>query len=93
MNLGERIKKAREDKKLTVSHVARKIGVSQSTYRDWEYGREIKGEPYIKIAEALGVSLTYVLGVSKTETEDTIKEIGELIEKLQNHVNILRSKL
>ncbi len=93
MNLGERIKKAREDKKLTVSHVARKIGVSQSTYRDWEYGREIKGEPYIKIAEALGVSLTYVLGVRKTATEDTIKEIGELIEKLQNHVNILRSNL
>lgn len=33
------------------------IGVPETTYREWEYGREIRGEPYSKIAKAFDVSL------------------------------------
>jgi len=38
--------------------VAERAGISASTYRYWEYGKKIKGEPYIELALALNVSLT-----------------------------------
>ncbi len=48
--LGGRLKKLRIDKGLFVVEFAGKILVSSRTYREWEYGRKRKGEPYIKIA-------------------------------------------
>jgi transcriptional regulator with XRE-family HTH domain len=53
--------------KMTLNEVAKRVGVPVTTYRDWEYGREIKGEPYLRLSEAFGVSLTELLGGDLTQ--------------------------
>ena len=47
---------------------ARHIGVPESTYREWEYGRKIRGEPYLQIAKAFGVSLDELLGDGRNDS-------------------------
>ncbi len=42
--------------------MAEELGVSLSTYRAWEYGRKIMGEPYLKIASILGIGLNELFG-------------------------------
>lgn len=59
--LGQRLKVFRTKKTLSAREVAFQVGVSVSTYRDWENGRAIKGEPYTKLAEILGVHVLEVL--------------------------------
>lgn len=86
MTLGSRLKELREKRNLTVSHVAKAVAVSPSTYRDWEYGRVIKGEPYIKLAEIFEVSLTYLMTGKKLEIEEHLAEIS-------NHVKLIKSFL
>jgi transcriptional regulator with XRE-family HTH domain len=46
---------------LSVRDVADELGIPVSTYRDWEYGKLIRGEPYVKIAELFEVSLDELL--------------------------------
>lgn len=59
--LGDRLKTFRKNKNLSAREVASQVGVSVSTYRDWENGRSINGEPYSKLADALGVHVLEVL--------------------------------
>ena len=60
-DLYHRLKKYREAKGLKVREVAAFVGVSVSTYRDWEYGRSIKGESYQRLADIYEVSLHQLL--------------------------------
>ena len=88
-NLCHRLKKYREAKGLKVRDVAAFVGVSVSTYRDWEYGRSIKGEPYQKLAEIYGVSLHQLL----TGKPASPKLIFEKIEKLESDLRHLKKEL
>lgn len=69
------------------SEIAKKIGVSESTYRDWENGRRIQGEPYIKIAEALEMNILDLLEVQRANHHINLK--SEL-EKIENSVRNIR---
>ena len=60
--ISELLKKCREEKGLTIKECADQVGVSSSTYRDWEYGRAISGEPYVKIAHLFGITLSELFG-------------------------------
>lgn len=63
MTLGERIKKAREAKGLTLKDVAFKVGVKEPTIQRYESG-EIKNPPHqklLKLAKALGVDINYLM--------------------------------
>lgn len=62
--LGIRIKRLRLKQNLSAEEAARQIGVSSSTYRDWESGRPIKGEPYLRICTVLKCSLLDLFGLS-----------------------------
>lgn len=57
-SFGQRLKKLRLRAAFSQKQVAERAGVSASTYRDWEYGKKIKGEPYADLASALNVSIT-----------------------------------
>ena len=46
--LGERLRDARKDKKLTQEEVAEKIGVTTTTIQNWEKGKYIPKEKYLK---------------------------------------------
>lgn len=77
MKLSIRLKELRMKNKLSVSEVAEFVGVSSSTYREWEYGRSISGEPYMKIAEIFNVSLKFLL------TGEDDRGISDQIQKLE----------
>ena len=56
MSFSRCLKQFRESANLSQREVARRIGVNESTYRQWEYGTTISGEPYPKFAEAFGIT-------------------------------------
>ncbi len=70
-----RLRKLRIAKGIKVKEMALQLGVSISTYRDWEYGRAIKGEPYAKMAEILSVSLVELLIGHKTVPDQLMEEV------------------
>ena len=78
MSLGQRLKKLRTEHQLSQKQVAERIGVSPSTYRDWEQGKSISGEPYNRIAELFQVSLNYLMYEQSSTTTDSLIENLEL---------------
>lgn len=61
--IGKTIKKLREQKSLSQTQVAEKIGVTQRTYSDYERDKtEPKLETLIKLAELYETSTDYLLG-------------------------------
>lgn len=74
----ERLRLYRKKCGFSVAEVAKKLNVSASTYRDWEYGRQIKGEPYMKLAEIYGVSLMELLAGRNTDKDQIFKDLDEI---------------
>ena len=69
-SLAERIRRLRIENGLTIREVAEAIQVPITTYRDWEYGKAIRGEPYSKLASVFNVSLEeLLLGEEKANPE------------------------
>ena len=60
-----------------------------STYREWEYGRSIRGEFYVLLAQALGVSLHELL----TGQGHKFTELVADLEEIENALSKFRSKL
>jgi transcriptional regulator with XRE-family HTH domain len=87
--LGDRLRRLRLDRGLAIEEVARQLNVSSSTYREWENGRAIQGEPYVKMRDLFQVSLEELLTGSKG---DSTKALSELVA-IEKHVTALRSEL
>lgn len=63
MSMGQRIRKAREEARLTQTDLAEAAGSKQSNVFRWETGRaEPRAETLLKIAEATGVTINYLMG-------------------------------
>jgi transcriptional regulator with XRE-family HTH domain len=60
--VGTRLKQFRAERNLTMREVATAIGVPLTTYREWEYGRAIRGEFLIKLAKFFGISAEDLFG-------------------------------
>ena len=88
--LSERLRRFREDKGLSIKATAQAIGVSVSTYRDWEYGRAILGEPYEQITKVFGVSVSSLLLGTMRGSEKRIR--GEIAE-MRLHLSNLEEEL
>ncbi len=88
-NFSERLKKFRLRAKLSQRQAAKKIGVPESTYREWEYGSEIRGEPYPQIASAFGVTLHELFGLN----DDLGKTAEEKVDKIISDLQSLKSRL
>lgn len=78
MNISNRMKAIRQQQGLTAKDVALRADIPLSTYRDWERGVEIKGEPYVKIAHALNVSLYELLTGEKANVLKVYAEIEKI---------------
>ena len=87
------MRKRRNKIGLTIAACAKEVGVSQSTYREWEYGRSISGEPYVKIATLLGISLSELLGSDKTEQINRIEKVEEKIGEVLRQIKTIKSNL
>ena len=78
--IGHRMKKLRAAKRITVKDAAALIGVPLTTYREWENGRAIQGEPYLKIAEVLGVGLLELMTGEIPEPLELIQQCEKINE-------------
>ena len=85
-SLANRLKAQRNHLGLSVAEVARRVNVAPSTYRDWEYGRSIKGEPYLKLAGVFGVSLSELLvgeAAKPVEVKLKLEEIERILKEIK----------
>jgi transcriptional regulator with XRE-family HTH domain len=82
--MSKKLRRLREERKLSQKQVSEHISVPVSTYRDWEYGREISGEPYTKLAEIFGVGLHEILGL---ESSKNSQDLLESIKSLKQAIN------
>lgn len=85
-SMGQRLRRLRKDEELTAVTVARRLGISVATYRRWESGAAIPGEPYVALAKILGVSLNELFGVtiSKPAILAGIEEIEKILERMKH---------
>ena len=89
MNVGEKIKNAREDMDLSQADVAREIPMSQSGYSKIERGAQ---EPNLnqlrRICEILNIDPSYLLSLNVTDTKEKdlkfAKTVKELYKKIYN---------
>lgn len=91
-SFGQRLKKLRLKAGLSQKQVADRAGISASTYRDWEYGKKIKGEPYIELALALNVTMTELFTDKKfvtSKVHQELQEIERLVESIRKTVAAL----
>ena len=82
----ERLIKTRKEKGMTQAELAKRLGVSRSTVAMWETdGSQPDNEMLIKIANALGVSIDYLLG-RETPSDDRFEgmDAQEILEFLAN---------
>ena len=89
MNVGEKIKNAREDMDLSQADVAREIPMSQSGYSKIERGAQ---EPNLnqlrRICEILNIDPAYLLSLNVTDTKEKdlkfAKAMKEIYKKIYN---------
>ena len=64
--IAERLKLLRKEKKLTQTELGEKVGIKQSSYSDWETGKnEPSLEKLIVLADFFEVSLDWLVGRDK----------------------------
>lgn len=79
----QRLKRLRNENKLTVKEMSARIGVPESSYREWEYGRAITGgEHYIQIAKVLGLSVYELLTGNRPPGRGMVLEEAKAIREL-----------
>jgi len=83
--LGEAIKKARNEKKLTQAALAELIGVSTNHVQNLENGRKKPSyESFISLIDALDISIDALL----TDPDDRALELRNMINNGLNHCSI-----
>lgn len=94
MLFGERLQKARKERKVSQDEMAKMLGVHAPIIGRYERG-EVKPsiEVAAKIAEALGVSLDYLTGLSDQLLDKSmisrIVEMQQLSEDDKNHLFVM----
>jgi transcriptional regulator with XRE-family HTH domain len=91
MTFGERLTTVRKRKGLNQADIGKKIGINGDAYGRYERG-EVRPtiEMAVKIADALEVSLDYLLGKTDAELDNAtlkrIQDVTRLPEKEKEHV-------
>lgn len=73
MTTGDRIKAKRLERGYTLEELGERVGVGKSTVRKWESGMiaNMRQDKIAKLAEALGVSINFILGLNDSAPERT----------------------
>lgn len=84
MNTGDKIKKLRLERNMTLEELGNRVGVGKSTIRKWETGfiSNMRRDKIALVAEALGVSPLYFIDES-AEPDIEENDIWELRERLR----------
>ena len=91
--VGQRLKRLRVEREYSLNHCARKIDVSPSTYAGWEEGRTIQGEPYVKLAMLLDVSLSYILTGQSNDLCEHLEQVQRSAEQLVAQIKYSKALL
>lgn len=93
--LGKRIAKLRNQRGLTQTQLAHRIGMSHSTIASWETGtRDPHSTMIVKLGDFFDVSVDYLLGRSLSAiVEDRLTELGISIEDLAVRTKIPLARL
>lgn len=86
---GSRLKRLRQEKQLSTKQMSLMTGIPISTYREWEAGRQVLGQPYVKLAQALEVNVYELLTGERMDRF----EGHELIEKIEKDLSRLKQIL
>ena len=71
MAFAERLKELRKQAHLTQVELAKRLGIGQSSYADWERGKKKPTqENLVKIAQILNVSIDYLVGNSEEKSDE-----------------------
>ena len=71
MAFAERLKELRKQAHLTQVELAKRLGIGQSSYADWERGKKKPTqENLVKIAQILDVSIDYLVGNSEEKSDE-----------------------
>lgn len=95
MTTGQRIRAARKAANMTQAELAQKLGIPFQSISQWERDiRNPKKETLIRIADALGVSISDLCDFSLQAERDKIKEeISEITSKLNTATEEERNEL
>lgn len=85
---GKRLTLFRKRKGYSVRKMAELANVNEVTYRQWEYGAEIRGEPYPDLARAYGITLDELFGTYLLENS-----AEEEVDKIISALHSLKSKI
>lgn len=83
MTPGDRIKERRLALGLTLEELGKKVGVGKSTVRKWETGyiANMRRDKIAKLADALGVSPLYIMGIEETDEPDVVDFLQHFSER------------
>ena len=71
MAFAERLKELRKQAHLTQVELAKRLGIGQSSYADWERGKKKPTQDnLVKIAQVLNVSIDYLVGNSEEKSDE-----------------------
>lgn len=79
-----RLKRYRQQRGLTIQEVSSRTGIPASTYKEWENGRQIRGEPYLLLAEVYQVSIQELITGQKNKSTSLLARFDALEAELQN---------
>lgn len=81
--LNKRLSRLRQQKGLTAKEMARLIDVAETTYRDWESGKNAKSlMPFERISRVLAVSVTELITGQLPDRQGLLLGIKGLEEKV-----------
>lgn len=72
MTTGTKIRRLREQKRWSQEELAHRVGVSQVTIGNWEQGKSIKHEYLQALAQALDVTVVFLLEESQPLSEQKL---------------------
>ena len=71
MAFSVRLKELRKQAHLTQVELAKRLGIGQSSYADWERGKKKPTQKnLVKIAQVLNVSIDYLVGNSEEKSDE-----------------------
>ncbi|WP_413290897.1 helix-turn-helix domain-containing protein [Bdellovibrio sp. HCB337] len=83
-SIHSRLKKFRQRAGLTIQEVSKVTGIPASTYKEWENGRQIRGEPYAVLAETYQVSLQELITGQKSKSSSLLAKFDGVEAEIQN---------
>ena len=93
VNMGEKLKSLRIEKKLTQKQVADRIGLAISAVSSYESGTRYPSyDVLVKLARIFHVSTDYLLGITNTRNIDVTGLRDNEIELVSQLVDMLRNK-